>query len=113
MLLTREGVGFGCLNLLRLQEIRQIARSPDDSSLLQVLRATRDFKVTNSRIKILGVLGIIGNLLIQLKDVSDYTLSTAQIYHRTALYLLETHLLSNIFAHASLQRRVSLLDMPS
>lgn len=110
---ARGDLMFGCLNFLRLQEIRQIAQSPGDSSLLQMLRATRNLKVTDPRDKILGVLGIIGNIPAQLKTLSNYKLTTAQIYHRTALYLLETEFPPDVLAHAGLQRRVGQKDMPS
>ena len=109
----RDGLMIGILNFLRLQEIRDIARSPDDSSLMKVLRATRNFEVTDPRDKVVGVLGIIGDLPTPLKALSDRSLNTAQVYHRTALYLLETRSLPDVFAHAGLQRRVGRPDMPS
>ena len=109
----RDGLMIGILNFTRLQEIRHIARSPDDSSLMKVLRATRNFEVTDPRDKVVGVLGIIGDLPPRLKVVSDRSLDTAQVYHRTALYLLETPSLPDVFAHAGLQRRVGRPDMPS
>ena len=105
---------IGLLNFSRLQEIRQIARSPDDSSLMEVLRATRNFKVTDPRDKVVGVLGIIRDDPTGLKALSDRSLNTAQVYHRAALYLLkETRSLPDVFAHAGLQRRVGLPEMPS
>ena len=109
----RDGLMIGILNFVRLQEIRQIARSPDASSLMKVLRATRNFEVTDPRDKVVGVLGIIGDLPPRLKALSDRSLNTAQVYHRTALYLLETPSLPDVFAHAGLQRRVGQPDMPS
>lgn len=109
----RDGLMIGLLNFLRLQEIRHIARSPDDSSLMKVLRATRNFEVTDPRDKVVGVLGIIGDLPAPLRALSDRSLNTANIYHRTALYLLETKSLPDVFAHAGLQRRVGLPEMPS
>ena len=109
----RDGLMLGILNFLRLQEIRDIARSPDDSSLMKVLRATRNFEVTDPRDKVVGVLGVIGDLPPPLKAVSDRSLNTPQVYHRTALYLLETPSLPDVFAHAGLQRRVGQPDMPS
>lgn len=109
----REGLMLGLLNFTRLQEIRHIARSPENSSLLEVLRATRNFEVTDPRDKVVGVLGIIGDLPARLRALSDRSLNTAQIYHRTALYLLETQSLADVFAHAGLQRRVGLPEMPS
>lgn len=104
---------FGVMNFTRLQHIRQIARAPDKSSLLKVLQATRNFRVTDPRDKILGVLGLLGELPAQLKGVSEYRLTTAEIYHRTALYLLKTQFPPDVFAHAGLQRHVGQLDMPS
>ena len=109
----RDGLMIGILNFLRLQEIRPIARSPDDSSLMKVLRATRNFEVTDPRDKVVGVLGIIGDLPPGLKALSDRSLNTAQVYHRTALYLLDSPSLPDVFAHAGLQRRVGRPDMPS
>lgn len=109
----RDGLMIGILNFLRLQEIRHIARSPDDSSLMKVLRATRNFEVTDPRDKVVGVLGIIGDLPPRLKALSDRSLNTAQVYHRTALHLLETPSLPDVFAHAGLQRRIGRPDMPS
>ena len=109
----RDGLMVGLLNFGRLQEIRHIARSPDDSSLMKVLRATRNFEVTDPRDKVVGVLGIIGDLHPRLKGLSDRSLNTAQVYHRTALYLFETPSLPDVFAHAGLQRRVGRPDMPS
>ena len=109
----REGLMLGILNFLRLQEIRDIARSPDDSSLMKVLRATRNFEVTDPRDKVVGVLGIIGDLHPRLKALSDRSLTAAQVYHRAALYLLDTPSLPDVFAHAGLQRRVGSPDMPS
>ena len=116
--LERMGMGrdrllVGVLNFTRLQEIRSIARSPDSSSLMKVLRATRNFEVTDPRDKVVGVLGIIGDLPTRLRELSDRSLNTGQVYHRTALYLLETPSLSDVFAHAGLQRRVGPLEMPS
>lgn len=108
-----DGRRTGILNFIRLQEIRHIAQSPDSSSLMKVLRATRNFEVTDPRDKVVGVLGIIGDLPTQLRALSDRSLNTAQIYHRTALYLLETQSLPDVFAHAGLQRRVGLPEMPS
>ena len=109
----RDGLMIGILNFLRLQEIRHIAQSPDDSSLMKVLRATRNFEVTDPRDKVVGVLGILGDLPPRLKAVSDRSLNTAQVYHRTALYLLGTQSLPDVFAHAGLQRRIGRPDMPS
>ena len=108
-----SGLMLGVLNFLRIQEIRHIARSPDDSSLMKVLRATRNFEVTDPRDKVVGVLGILGDLPPELRALSDRSLNTAQIYHRTALYLLDTPSLPDVFAHAGLQRRVGRPDMPS
>ncbi|KAL8950149.1 MAG: hypothetical protein Q9222_003803 [Ikaeria aurantiellina] len=108
-----EGLASGLLNFIRLQEIREISRSPNKSSLLQVLRATRNFKVTDPRDKVLAVLGILKEIPAQLKDVSDYRLNTADIYHRTALYLCENSFLPDIWAHTGLQRRVGHINMPS
>ncbi|KAL8715709.1 MAG: hypothetical protein Q9220_000376 [cf. Caloplaca sp. 1 TL-2023] len=113
MMFAREGLASGLLNFIRLQEIRDISRSPNESSLLQVLRATRNFKVTDPRDKVLAVLGILKELPTQLKDISDYRLSTAEIYHRTALYLMENSFLPEIWANAGLQRRAGHMDMPS
>ena len=113
MMWAGEEIMLGLLNFIRLQEIRQISRSSNETSLLNVLRATRSFKVTNPKDKILAVLGILQSLPTQLEDVSDYTLSTAEVYHRTALYLLETSFLPEVWAHAGLQRRISQPDMPS
>ena len=109
----RDGLMLGVLNFIRLQEIRDISRSPDGSSLLKVLRATRNFEVTDPRDKVVGVLGLLGDLHPRLRAVSDRSLNTAQVYHRTALYLLETQSLPDVFAHAGLQRRVGRPDMPS
>lgn len=113
VMMAREGLMMGFLNFTMLQEIRRVARSRDDSSLLKVLRTTRNFKVTDPRDKILGVLGIAGDIPTRPKDVSDYRLSTSQNYHKTALYLLEVQFPQDILAHAGLQRRVGQLDMPS
>lgn len=109
----RDGLMLGVLNFVRLQEIKHIARSPDNSSLMKVLRATRNFQVTDPRDKVVGVLGMIGDLPTGLRAVSDRSLTIAQVYHRTALYLLETPSLPDVFAHAGLQRRVGQPEMPS
>lgn len=109
----RDGLMLGVLNFVRLQEIRHIARSPDKVSLMKVLRATRNFQVTDPRDKVVAVLGIIGDLPTGLRAVSDRSLTTAEVYHRTALYLLETPSLPDVFAHAGLQRRVGQPEMPS
>ena len=103
----RDGLMIGMLNFMRLQEIKEIARSPDDSSLM------RNFDFTDPRDKVVGVLGMIGDLPTELRALSDRSLNIAQIYHRTALYLLETPFLPDVFAHANLQRRVGLSEMPS
>ena len=104
---------LGIKNFVRLLEIKKTARSPDNFSLMEVLRATRNFKVTDPRDKVVAVLGIIGDLPIWLKALSDRSLSPAQIYHRNALYLLKTQCLPDVFAHAGLQRRDEPSEMPS
>ena len=108
-----NGLYFGILNFKRLQEIKHIARSPDNSSLMKVLRATRNFNVTYPEDKVVGVLGMIGDLPTKLRALGDRRLKVAEIYHRTALYLLETPSLPDVFAHAGLQRRVGRSEMPS
>ena len=109
----RDGLALGLLNFLKLQEIKQIARSPDNSSLMKVLEATRNFDVTDPRDKVVGVLGMIGDLPTKLRALSDRSLNVAQIYYRTALYLLETPSLPYVFVHTGLQRRIGLSEMPS
>ena len=48
-----QGALENALNFMRIQQIREISRSPDPSSaLINVLRATRHFKVTDPRDKI-------------------------------------------------------------
>lgn len=102
------------LRFIRIQEIKKIARSPDPSSaLINVLRATRHFKVTDPRDKVLGVLGVLGDLPKEVKSLIDYKLNTGEIYHRAALYLLKTRPPPDILAHAGLQRQSGLFDMPS
>ena len=109
----RNGLWVKILNFKRLQEIKHIARSPDNSSLMKVLRATRNFDVTQRRDKVVGVLGMIGDLPTELRALSDRSLNTAEVYHRTARYLLKTPSLPDVFAHAGLQRRIGLSKMPS
>ena len=109
----RDGLALGLLGFLKLQEIKQIARSPDNSSLMKVLEATRNFDVTDPRDKVVSVLGMIGDLPTKLRALSNRSLNVAQFYHRTALYLLETPSLPHVFVHAGLQRRIGLSEMPS
>ena len=86
-----KGAMENTLNFMKIQEIRKISRLPDPSSaLISVLRATRHFKVTDPRDKILGVLGVIGDLPNELKYMVDYKLSTGEVYHRAALYMPKT-----------------------
>ena len=108
-----DGLSIGLLNFVRLQEIKQIARSPDNSSLMKVLRATRNFNVTYPGDKVVGVLGMIGDLPTKLRALGDRRLKVTEIYHITALYLLETPSRPDVLAHAGLQRRTGLLEMPS
>ncbi|KAL8723573.1 MAG: hypothetical protein Q9181_007258 [Wetmoreana brouardii] len=106
---AHPGVFGGCLSFMRMLEIQRIARSPDRSSFLEILRATRHFKVSDPRDKIIGVLGMLGDLPVQLQSVSDYRLSTAQIYHRAAVYLIRNHFSIAVLEHAGLQRRIGIL----
>ena len=103
----------GMFNLLRLRDIRQIAGSLDNPSLMKILRATRNFKVTDPRDKVVAVLGLLRDLPTRLKSLSDRSLNTAQVYHRTALYFLDTQYLPDVFAHAGLQRQIKLPELPS
>ena len=102
------------LRFIRIQEIKKIAQSTEPSSaLINVLRATRHFKVTDPRDKIFGVLGVLGDLPKEVKSMIDYTLSTGEVYHRAALYLLETRSPPDVLAHAGLQRQSGRFEMPS
>ena len=106
------GIVSGLLSFTRIHEIKRIARSPDKSSLINLLRATRDFKVSDPRDKIIGMLGMVGDLPDELKSLGDYRLSTAQIYHRAALYLIRDFAVETL-EHAGLQRRICVFDKPS
>lgn len=109
-----EGALENALNFMKIQQIREISRSPDRSSaLISVLRATRHFRVTDPRDKIFGVLGVIGDLPDEVKSMVDYKLSTGEVYHRAALYMFGNPSPPHILAHAGLQRQSGLLDMPS
>ena len=118
-LLMRVGPGpedamKNILNFMRIQQIRGISQSPDPSSaLIKVLRATRHFKVTDPRDKIFGVLGLIGDLPDEVKSMVDYKLSTGEVYHKAALYLMKNPSPRHVLAHAGLQRQRGLFDMPS
>ena len=109
-----EGALENALNFMKIQQIRDISRTPDPSSaLISVLRATRHFKVTDPRDKIFGVLGVIGDLPNELKSMVDYKLSTGEVYHRAALYMFGNPSPPHVLAHAGLQRQSGLSDMPS
>ena len=109
-----KGALENTLNFMKIQQIRKISRSPDPSSaLISVLRATRHFKVTDPRDKIFGVLGVIGDLPNELKSMVDLKLSTGEVYHRAALYMLKNASPPNVLAHAGLQRQSGLYEMPS
>ncbi|KAL8786564.1 MAG: hypothetical protein Q9213_002701 [Squamulea squamosa] len=102
------------LNIINIQNIRKISESPDPSSaLIAVLRATRHFEVTDPRDKIMGVLGLIGDIPHELRSLVDYTLSKAEIYHRAALYMLSNPSPAHVLAHAGLQRQGGGTSMPS
>ena len=109
-----EGAIENILNFMRIQQIRKISRSPDPSSaLIDVLRATRHFKVTDPRDKIFGVLGMIGGLPDEAKSVVDYKLTTGEVYHKAALYMMKNPSPPHVLAHAGLQRQGGRFDMPS
>ena len=109
-----KGAFENTLKFRKIQQIREISRSPDPSSaLINVLRATRHFKVTDPRDKIFGVLGVIGDLHDEVKSMVDYKLSTGEVYHKAALYLFKNPSPPHVLAHAGLQRQRGLFDMPS
>ncbi|KAI4218869.1 MAG: hypothetical protein L6R36_008706 [Xanthoria steineri] len=102
------------LNIIHIQRIREISKSPDPSSALTaVLRATGHFKVTDPRDKVLGVLGLIGEIPEELRSMVDYSLGTAEVYHRAALYMLKNPSPPHVLAHAGLQRQSGRTSMPS
>ncbi|KAL8869664.1 MAG: hypothetical protein Q9174_004098 [Haloplaca sp. 1 TL-2023] len=109
-----RGSPMGVMNFMRHQEIQSIARSPKNHSLIRLLKVTRHFQVTDPRDKVVAILGVHGDPNPELKALSDRSLSTAQVYHRTALYLIGTpDDLPFLFAHAGLQRQAGPSEMPS
>lgn len=103
----------GFYNFRNILEIRKIAKSPDASSLLRVLRATRSLEVSDPRDKIIAVLGLVGELDEQLKSLSNYELTTAQVFHQAALYLMGDGNAVEVLGHAGLQRQAGVRDIPS
>ncbi|KAL9599043.1 MAG: hypothetical protein Q9219_004077 [cf. Caloplaca sp. 3 TL-2023] len=118
-LFTRVGprpnyVLSGANNFLKIQKIRQISKSPNPSSaLINVLRATRHFKVSDPKDKIFAVLGLVGELPNELKSIIDYKLSAGEVYHRAAFWMLCNPNPFQVLAHAGLQRQGYLFDLPS
>ncbi|KAL8957582.1 MAG: hypothetical protein Q9183_006019 [Haloplaca sp. 2 TL-2023] len=113
-LVPSESMGspLGLLNFVSHRKIKHISQSPDDTSLFHLLKATRQFQVTDPRDKVVALLGLLGDLHPELKALCDRRLSTAQVYHRTAVYLLRTPALPYVLAHAGLQQ-VGRFEMPS
>ena len=112
---TLPGVMQGMLNMIRMREIKDIANSSRlaAQALFDILKSTRHFKVSDRRDKIIGILGMVGDLPPQLKALSDYKLSVSQIYHRATLYLIENGLAVPMLEHAGLQRQTEVSGIPS
>lgn len=104
---------IGLLNLGRILRIKDIAHSSNKTSLMQVLDVTHRFEVSNPRDKIIGVLGMVGELPETLRSLIDYGLSTSQVYHLAAIYLIKLGIPGKVLDHAGLQRQSQASDMPS
>ena len=101
------------LNVRRILQIIDIAHSPNETSLMQVLDVTHHFEVSDPRDKIIGVLGIVGELPETLRSLIDYGLSPSQVYHLAAIYLIKLGIPGKVLDHAGLQRQSRASDMPS
>ena len=106
-------IAIGMLTFTRILQIKDIAHSPNKNSLMRVLDVTHHFEVSDPRDKIIGVLGLLGELPETLRFLTNYGLSTSQVYHLAAIHLIKLGRPGKVFDHAGLQRQSQGSDMPS
>ncbi|KAL8687476.1 MAG: hypothetical protein Q9218_006361 [Villophora microphyllina] len=97
----------------RITRVKDIARSPNGTSLIRVLDVTHHFEVSDPRDKIFGVLGMVSELPETLRSLIDYGLGTSQVYHLVAIYLIKLGTPGRVLDHAGLQRQSQAPDIPS
>ncbi|KIW10287.1 hypothetical protein PV08_11249 [Exophiala spinifera] len=101
------------ISLARLLDVCKVAIRADQTSLMEILRHTRDFQVSDPRDKVIAILGMVGNMDQELASLADYELSADQIFHKTALYLIHRNWVHLLLAHSGLQRRPENDNNPS
>ena len=108
----------GMLNVDKLLRILRFRKSDVRLTLLlHILIFTRDFQVSDPRDKIIAVLGLADPKPAKYQTVTfepNYAISVETLYHRFAIYQVDTFCVTSILSLAGLQRRSSALgEMPS
>ena len=77
------------------------------TNLIQLLRETNNFRVSDPRDKVIGILGLIKSPFTKsrLPYLADDTLTVDQVYWRLAVHLFELRSLATMLSHAGLHRR--------
>ena len=109
-----EGAVQHLVNFASIQDIRKISQWSDlVSALIVILKITKEYKVTDPRDKIFGILGLISDVPDGLKTIVDYKLSVGEVFHRAAVYMYKHPDSVFCLKQAGLQRQTGQWEMPS
>ena len=103
----------GIYSLVSIQHTRLFAESSDAKSVVGILKVTRPFEVSKPSDKVVGVLGLFGHLDAELRSLSDPNLTTAQVFHKIAVYLISDGFAADILEQADMTGSIKSLETPS
>jgi hypothetical protein len=101
-------VQCGILAMAKIQELCALVEEESTRlDLIHILRLTNDFRVSDPRDKVIGILGLVRfpPTMARFHFLVDYSLTVDETYHRLALHLVETGMTSEMLTHAGLHRR--------
>lgn len=113
MSLRNIDVPKAMVNARRMMQIKEIAWSQEETSLMQILSMTRHFEASDPRDKVLGLLGLLKELPEGLDTIVDYNLSVDQISLRVAAHFVQSGIPNRVLDQAGLQRQAPASKMPS
>jgi hypothetical protein len=105
----------GLISVFSILDICRVAQETEEqpSSMLSLLQKSRNQEVTDTRDKVIGVLGMIRNgpTRDNTSYIANYSFPVTEVYHRLAVHLVRGGGGLDMLPHAGLQRRAVVHDV--
>lgn len=105
-------VSKGLLGLRDILSVRETCHA-GFTTMLQVMRLTREFKTTDARDKCFAVFSLLKDGPVGRGFTPDYTLPVEKVYQQFATYLVRMSEGATMLSYAGLQRRRDIIRIPS